>query len=63
MLVPREIELRMPDSGAREAAQQLRVKIRLTYDAYFRRARACMAGPIVVGGVTLQDSARSARSG
>ena len=35
MLVLREIELRLPDSGAREAAEQLQVKVPSSYSAYF----------------------------
>ena len=54
MVVAREIELRIPDSGARDAAEQLRVKFPLAYDAYFA-ALELMAAPIVGGGVTLQN--------
>jgi tetratricopeptide (TPR) repeat protein len=35
MLVIREIELRLPDSGAREAAEQLKAKVPSSYSAYF----------------------------
>ena len=35
MLVAREVELRIPDSGAREAAQQLRAKVPESYAPYF----------------------------
>jgi tetratricopeptide (TPR) repeat protein len=54
MVVAREIELRIPDSGARDAAEQLRLKVPLAYDAYFA-ALELMAAPIVGGGVTLQN--------
>ena len=53
MLVAREIELRIPDSGARDAAEQLRLKFPATYDAYFS-ALEMMANPMVAGGGTLQ---------
>jgi tetratricopeptide (TPR) repeat protein len=48
MLVAREVELRIPDSGAREAAEQLRLKFPLVYDAYFaeiERNGPAQAGP------------------
>ena len=51
MLVAREIELRMPDSGARDAAEQLRAKFPLAYDAVLRRAGAAWPTPLVAGGV------------
>ena len=35
MLVMREIELRIPDSGAREAAEQLQARVPASYAAYF----------------------------
>lgn len=54
MVVAREIELRIPDSGARDAAEQLRVKFPLAYDAYFA-ALELMAAPIAGGGVTQQN--------
>ena len=54
MLVAREIELRIPDSGARDAAEQLRVKIPLAYDPYFA-ALEMQANPLIAGGVTLQE--------
>jgi tetratricopeptide (TPR) repeat protein len=54
MLVAREIELRIPDSGARDAAQQLRMKFPLVYDPYFA-ALDMLAAPLVMGGVTLQS--------
>jgi tetratricopeptide (TPR) repeat protein len=53
MVVAREIDLRIPDSGARDAAEQLRVKIPLAYDPYFA-ALEMQANPLVAGGVTLQ---------
>ena len=53
MLVSREIELRMPDSGARDAAEQLRAKVPLAYDPYFA-ALDMQANPLLAGGVTLQ---------
>jgi tetratricopeptide (TPR) repeat protein len=59
MLAVREIELRIPDSGARDAAQQLRAKVPLAYDSHFA-ALEMMAVPLVAGGVTLQ-SARAQR--
>jgi tetratricopeptide (TPR) repeat protein len=54
MLSAREIELRIPDSGARGAAEQLRAKVPLAYDSYFA-ALDMMAAPLVTGGVTLQN--------
>jgi tetratricopeptide (TPR) repeat protein len=54
MVVAREIELRIPDSGARDAAEQLRVKFPLAYDAHFA-ALELMAAPNMGGGVTLQN--------
>lgn len=54
MLAAREIELRIPDSGARDAAEQLRAKVPLEYDSHFA-ALDMMAAPLVVGGVTLQN--------
>ncbi len=35
MLAMREIELRIPDSGAREAAEQLQARVPASYAAYF----------------------------
>jgi tetratricopeptide (TPR) repeat protein len=43
MLAIREIELRMPDSGAREAAQRLQSRVAATYATYF--ATLDMLGP------------------
>jgi tetratricopeptide (TPR) repeat protein len=54
MLAAREIELRIPDSGAREAAEQLRAKVPLEYDSQFA-ALDMLATPLVIGGVTLQS--------
>lgn len=54
MLAAREIELRMPDSGARETAEQLRARVPSEYDSYFS-ALDMMASPLVIGGVTLQS--------
>ena len=49
MLVIREIELRMPDSGAREAARQLQDEVPLQLQNVFRRARAFVrANPVSV---------------
>ncbi len=44
MLVLREIELRLPDSGAREAAQQLQAKVPSSYATYFEALDA-LGGP------------------
>jgi tetratricopeptide (TPR) repeat protein len=44
MLVMREIELRMPDSGAREAAEQLQTRVPVSYATYFT-ALDVLAGP------------------
>lgn len=54
MLVSREIELRMPDSGAREAAQRLQARVPASYAAYFA-ALGLEEKPLVVGGTTLQS--------
>lgn len=54
MLAAREIELRIPDSGAREAAQQLRAKVPVEYASHFA-ALDMLATPLVIGGVTLQN--------
>ena len=54
MLTIREIELRMPDSGAREAAQQLRSRFALSYDQHFAALDA-MSAPLVTDGVTPQN--------
>ena len=53
MLVSREVELRIPDSGARDAAEQLRRKFPLMYDAYF--AELERPASIVGGGLALQN--------
>ena len=49
MLVLREIELRLPDSGARDAAQQLQAKVPSSYAAYFASLDA-LGGPPDAGG-------------
>ena len=54
MLAVREIELRIPDSGARDAAQSLRAKVPSAYDSQFA-ALDMLAVPLVIGGVTLQS--------
>jgi len=48
MLVMREIELRIPDSGAREAAAQLQARVPASYAAYFT-ALDLQATPLVFG--------------
>ena len=49
MLAIREIELRMPDSGAREHAQQLQDQVGSSYAAYFAALDAFRpAGPVYV---------------
>jgi tetratricopeptide (TPR) repeat protein len=53
MLVTREVELRIPDSGARDAAEQLRLKFPLVYDVYF--AELERTAPVVGGGFALQQ--------
>ena len=53
MLAMREIELRIPDSGARETAEQLQVRVPASYAAYFA-ALDLQANPLVVGGVPVQ---------
>ena len=53
MLAAREIELRIPDSGALEAARQLQDHVGVNYVPYFA-ALDQMAAPLVVGGMTLQ---------
>ena len=45
MLVVREIELRLPDSGAREAAEQLQVKVPSSYAAYFEALKELGSPP------------------
>jgi tetratricopeptide (TPR) repeat protein len=54
MLAIREIELRMPDSGAREHAEQLQARVPLDYSLYFG-VLDLQKHPLVVGGVTLQS--------
>jgi tetratricopeptide (TPR) repeat protein len=56
MIALREIELRMPDSGAREAARQLQtsVGVGVGYARYFS-ALDLLAAPVVTGGVTFQE--------
>ena len=51
MLAIREIEMRMPDSGAREHAQQLQARVAASYAAYFS-VLDMQAKPLVFGGVT-----------
>ena len=58
MIALREIELRIPDSGAREAAQGLAPRVPLSYAAYFDALDA-LAVPLVVGGVTSQELRQS----
>jgi tetratricopeptide (TPR) repeat protein len=53
MIALREIELRMPDSGAREAADALQPRATASYAAYFDALDA-LAQPMATGGVTLQ---------
>ncbi len=50
MMVLREIELRLPDSGAREAAVQLQSRVAEDYTPYFE-ALDSLAKPLVLGGV------------
>jgi tetratricopeptide (TPR) repeat protein len=54
MLVVREIELRLPDSGAREAAQKLQSRVPTSYAAYFAALDvlegSAEAGPYVLEG-------------
>jgi tetratricopeptide (TPR) repeat protein len=54
MLAIREVELRMPDSGAREAAEQLQARVPVSYAPY-AAALDLQENPLVVGGVTLQS--------
>ena len=54
MLALREIELRMPDSGARGHAEELQRRVASSYAAYFAALDA-LAAPVVTGGVTLQE--------
>ena len=53
MLAMREIELRIPDSGARETAEQLQARVPASYAAYFA-GLDLQANPLVVGGVPVQ---------
>ena len=53
MLAMREIELRIPDSGARETAEQLQARVPASYAAYFA-GLDLQADPLVVGGVPVQ---------
>jgi len=50
MMVLREIELRLPDSGAREAAAQLQSRVTEDYTPYMM-ALDSFATPLVIGGV------------
>lgn len=50
MIALREIELRIPDSGAREAAQALEPRMSPSYAAYFG-ALDSLAMPLVMGGI------------
>lgn len=50
MMVLREIELRLPDSGAREAAMQLQSRVADDYTPYIT-ALDFLAMPLVIGGV------------
>ena len=54
MLAIREVELRMPDSGAREAAQQLEARVPVSYAMYFAVLDES-AAPRPPGYTTLQD--------
>jgi tetratricopeptide (TPR) repeat protein len=54
MLALREVELRMPDSGARGAAERLQSRVPSSYAAYFT-ALDVLAAPVVTGGVTVQE--------
>jgi tetratricopeptide (TPR) repeat protein len=53
MIALREIELRMPDSGAREAAEALQTRAPASYAAYVEVLDA-LAHPMTAGGVTMQ---------
>jgi hypothetical protein len=53
MLAMREIELRIPDSGARESAEQLQARVPASYAAYFA-ALDLQANPLAVGGAPVQ---------
>ena len=54
MIVAREIELRIPDSGARDTAEQLRQKVPLAYDRYFA-ALEMQENPLAAGAVTPEE--------
>ena len=59
MLALREIELRIPDSGARDAAVELQARVPISYSTYFAALDALAPpGPAEAGGV-----AASARAG
>jgi tetratricopeptide (TPR) repeat protein len=62
MLALREIELRMPDSGARETAERLQSRVPTSYAGYFAALDA-LAAPVLTGGVTFNEvrSRREAR--
>ena len=49
MLVLREIELRLPDSGAREAAEQLQTRVSSSYATYFQALDALRGPPDAAG--------------
>jgi tetratricopeptide (TPR) repeat protein len=54
MIALREVELRLPDSGALEAARALQPRVASSYTAYFG-ALDSLAAPVVTGGRPLQD--------
>jgi tetratricopeptide (TPR) repeat protein len=54
MIALREIELRLPDSGAREAAREWQTRVAVSYARYFS-ALDLLAAPVVTGGVTFQE--------
>jgi tetratricopeptide (TPR) repeat protein len=54
MLAIREIELRLPDSGARQRAYSLRQHVTATYTAYFDALDA-LGSPLVAGGTTREE--------
>jgi tetratricopeptide (TPR) repeat protein len=57
MMAIREIELRLPDSGARMEAEQLQEHATSSYDAYFDALDA-IADPIVLGGTGIEEFRR-----
>jgi tetratricopeptide (TPR) repeat protein len=57
MIAVREVELRLPDSGARQRAHVLRERGTADYDAYFEALDALDA-PLVAGGRTWDDIER-----